>query len=67
MKTFIDIMSFHSFSAFETNIYDNPEDLEVKVSSCNFTKANAKLQKLFVFPKFTQYILSFNSFTSTSA
>lgn len=48
VKTFIYIMWFHSFCALETHIFDNPDDLDVKVNRCDFTTATAKLQKLLV-------------------
>ena len=68
VKAFIDIMWFHSFCALETHIFDNPDDLDVKVKRCNFTTATAKLQKLFVSPEFAQYILClFNASTFTTA
>ena len=31
VKAFIDIMWFHSFCALEANIFDNPDDLDLKV------------------------------------
>ena len=68
MKAFVDIMWFHSFCALETHIFDNPDDLNVKVSRCDFTMATAKLQKLLVSSEFAQYILClFNASTFTSA
>ena len=68
VKAFIDIMWFHSFCALEAHIFDNSDDLDVKVSRCDFTTATAKLQKLLVSPEFDQYILClFNASTITSA
>ena len=68
VKAFIDIMWFHSFSTLETHIFENPDDLDVKVSRCDFTMATAKLHKLLVLPEFAQYILClFNISTFTSA
>ena len=68
VKAFIDIMWFHSFCALEAHIFDNSDDLDVKVSRCDFTTATAKLQKLLVSPEFDQYILClFNASSITSA
>jgi len=68
VKAFTEIMWFHSFCALETHIFDNLDDLDVKVSRCDFTTATAKLQKLLVSPEFGQYILClFNTSTFTSA
>ena len=50
---------FHSFCAQEADIFDNPDDLDVKVSSWHFTTTTTKFQKLLVSPNFAQYILCF--------
>ena len=58
MKAFIDIMWFHSFCPQEADLFDNPDNRDVKVSRCNLMTTTAKLQNLLVSPKFAQYILS---------
>ena len=37
VKTFIDIMWFHSFVAIENHIIENPDDLDIKVTRDDFT------------------------------
>lgn len=52
-------MWFYFFCVLEVYIFDNFDDLDVKVSRCDFMIVIVKLQKLLVLFEFDQYILCF--------
>ena len=58
VKTFIDIMWFHSFVAIENHIIENPDDLDIKVTRSDFTTATGKLPQVFNSEEFSRHVSS---------
>ena len=58
VKTFIDIMWFHSFVAIENHIIENPDDLDIKVTRSDFTTATGKLHQVFNSEEFSRHVSS---------
>lgn len=57
VKTFIDIMWFHSFVAIENHIIENRDDLG-KVTWSDFTTATGKLHQVFNSEEFSRHVSS---------
>lgn len=57
VKAFVDIMWFQKLLALESDIIENPDDLDIKVTRGDFTTATGKLNQLFASPEFYRYIL----------
>lgn len=68
VKSFVDLMWFHSFLGMENHIIENADDLSIKVGRGDFTTATAKLHELFISPEFSLYTRClFNTSACTAA
>lgn len=68
VKSFVDLMWFHSFLGMENHIIENADDLSIKVGRGDFTTTTAKLHELFISPEFSLYTRClFNTSAFTAA